>query len=515
MTIFHYHFQPGGVTTVVGLCLDAICTYLPEITKITIVAGRVDGADAFFRRFEEPAARSGVTLQLRIDPALDYFAANADTLNSPPGSGELCRNLIRAYGGSTWWIHNYHLGKNPYFTQALLEIASLHPDQRLVFHIHDFPECSRYGNLNLLDGLIDRPMYPVSNNVRYAVINGRDRRILLDAGLPDAAVYLLPNPSNAGRIERSDATRTKTLLVQTFGDEFPSFAPSLPILIYPVRAIRRKNVLELGLISAASPFPVNLVVTLPGTSVAEKPYSQKVERCFKDGLIPGLFGIGRRIESLGIGFESLIGSADVVVSSSVQEGFGLLFLDAIRWGLPIFARRIDVLVGMNEITEGPSIGLYDEFLVPVDATERARLLALYKVYLEKLTADIADDIGRRVYAEIEELFRARWIDSSYLDVEAQIALLKRVRKNTSVGVEISERNADLYRRAEMLIERSPSVSPGTVGSQFTIKGYADYIKTVIRSFGKTSFGRREQNAVAETKIRAAFAHKEFMRLIFQ
>ena len=53
--------------------------------------------------------------------------------------------LQERFGGdnAVWWVHNYHLGKNPLFTEALLRLAADPRGPRLVLQPHDFPEAGQ------------------------------------------------------------------------------------------------------------------------------------------------------------------------------------------------------------------------------------------------------------------------------------------------------------------------------------------------------------------------------------
>ena len=196
IAVFHYHLLPGGVTSVIRLSCEALARHIPRIEEITLVTGLEENSDQTAAEIRRSTAGTGVRIQVAVLPDIGYVTG----MPSPP-SAALIREHLARFTGSFWWIHNYHLGKNPQFTQALLEILQDDPAQRILFHIHDFPECARYENLQRLNSGISLDPYPSGSNVRYALINSRDRKLLLQSGLAEEELFLLNNPVRGGERE--------------------------------------------------------------------------------------------------------------------------------------------------------------------------------------------------------------------------------------------------------------------------------------------------------------------------
>ena len=177
LVIFHHHLMPGGVTSVIRLGAEALLKHSSRVSRIRIVAGRLP---------ENGPSIPGA--QITCMPEIDYAPA-------PPFSRFLWKQrarhlaeiLLERFGGNgaVWWVHNYHLGKNPLLTEALLHIAALADGPRMILQPHDFPEAGRYDNLRALDRSITAPLYPCGPRVRYALINRRDLGLLKRAGLPE------------------------------------------------------------------------------------------------------------------------------------------------------------------------------------------------------------------------------------------------------------------------------------------------------------------------------------------
>jgi hypothetical protein len=146
ISIIHHHLEPGGVTKVVELAVQALSRYLRNLKEVRLVTGRSSGAETLAARLQELCGPEGVAVNLIVVDEIDYLP-----LDTNPGEETNLRveatkkALLDACSGSIWMVHNYHLGKNPLFTRALIEIAGEYPEERICFYIHDFPECSRYG----------------------------------------------------------------------------------------------------------------------------------------------------------------------------------------------------------------------------------------------------------------------------------------------------------------------------------------------------------------------------------
>ncbi len=231
LVIFHYHFLTGGVTTVVTRAIEAFRRHLPEIGKITLVAGRIPLESSWLKR---------LAVEVHPLPEIDYLDLNkSDPAGDSSNLAELLQSRFSA-AKSIWWVHNFHLGKNPLFTEALLEIAE-NSAQRMILQIHDFPESGRYMSLLTLSrflnrdfinrGFTNRPLYPQVPNVHYAVLNQRDYDLLRNVGL--SQVSLLENPVSPYLPEREGTPAEKVVLKKKlstlFGKVFPLYDPGKPL----------------------------------------------------------------------------------------------------------------------------------------------------------------------------------------------------------------------------------------------------------------------------------------------
>jgi hypothetical protein len=554
LAVFHYHLRQGGVTGVVTQACIALGLHSDAVDEVILITGSEENTDAVISRIR--SASPGLAVEVRVHPEVGYVSEQSD-VSMPQLEARIVSILTENYLSEdiVWWVHNYHLGKNPAFTSALIDVLETEPGQRAIFQIHDFPECARFENLAELRAHVTGSVYPVLPNLAYATINLRDRHLLTEAGIPDSAVVALPNPVSApsaagapsagaapgGTVARGpDRREVLHRLGAACGDRFPRFDPDGLLVLYPVRAIRRKNVLEAGFLTRLlntelSP-PANLILTLPGTSPLEKPYSDMVEAAFEGGILPGMAGIESEVEAAGLSFEDLARTADLVVSTSVQEGFGYAFFEAPLRGTPLAARYLDVLNGLDHLFEGHVHAFYRELRVPFESPSidsiRAILRVRYDEYLDRASQSMPDATRRRVAAEIGEMLDAATIDFSFLMPQIQYAYAKDLA-DEGFANEVRSLNFEVIGPLLKLLE-----SPGPAGAASDINeelGYAPYVarfeKLLARLGERTRSGNgthgsghiesgREDTRPADgpdpvqARLLEAFAHKDYFRLIY-
>jgi hypothetical protein len=528
LKIFHYHFLTGGVSSVVRQAAEAFHTHLDGIRSIEVVAGAIPGE--FRAHIEGLGGKCTEMPEIGYRQQADELSDNDTKADHHKKSvareaNRLAEALLRAFGSddSVWWVHNYHLGKNVVFTQALLEIIHTGRPQRIVLQIHDFPECGRFRNLGLLKAALSLDPYPVSPWVRYAVLNRRDREILVAAGVPARAVFLLENPVFRGR-DPEPGKPIRPALKRLFGKAFPRFDARAPLLLYPIRTIRRKNVLEALLLCLLLDREANILITLPGTSVSERRYSDLVRRLFADRLCPGLWGIGSAIEREGLRLDDLVAASDLVLSTSVQEGFGYLFINSLIWSLPLAARDLDILKGLKDLFEEYPAYFYDTIRVPLpDATS---VVEAYRGKIEQLSALIPRAEQDRLLAEVDTLALDDHVDFSFLPVQAQEKLLRAIAPDGGAAIHDYRRaNGDTLLRIANLL--SPGNAPaaeqrictaGEVERRFGAAAYAAGFRMILESYGASRTNhdtdpRPSAGSIGE-QVQRAFLNLENLRLLY-
>ena len=511
--IFHYHLLPGGVTTVIrdgARALLAHADLIPELTRLVVVAaGEEDGG------LEAPVERR------RLD-AVGYDDAPA----TAAGQRQLADLLRRRFGDGVWWIHNHHLAKNTRFTGAVLLAAAA--GQPMILQIHDFPENARPANLARLMREVPTSPYPAGANVRYAVLNRRDHGALVAAGCPADRVALLANPVRtaapvpAPDAETARAARVRLEAAASAHEPVGSgnYDPRRPLWLYPVRVRRRKNVLEAGLLARLA--GANLIVTLPASSAAETPYSQEVERLFAESDIPGLCGVGERLGAHGLSFDDLLAAAHLIVSPSVEEGFGFQFVNALQWRRPLLARRLPVLDDLQALLAGYPAVVYDAVHCPLMPATRRALRAAYVPVVERATRLLSNTAGDRLRAEVDSILLADTVDFSYLGAAQQAALLRRC-SDAGVARELRQANAELLGAVQAVAHRPPPDRRERIEAAFGEAAFARRGAALLAPLIASRTGARDGTSVAGSAhaaidpraVRRAFAKPAALRLLME
>lgn len=332
IAVLHYHLQRGGVTSVI----EHACNALPrDRFRTAVIVG-------------QPPSKPG-PLPCEVVPELDYggYPDDIDDLVD-----ELGTVAARALGGppDIWHIHNHSLGKN--ISMPLLASALSEKGERLLLQPHDFAEDGRALNYVWMRESIDRSdfkkLYPFSARIRYALLNGRDRRILQAAGVPAEFLKPLPNPVPHFWLETESIAPPKDL---TEGE----------LLLYPTRAIRRKNLGELLFWAALADQGRSFGVTL----APENPYEQPLYRRWQ--ALANTLGLPIKFElGLAHSIRSLFAASRCAISTSLAEGFGLAFLEPWMAGRALVGRRLPEITADFEKWNIDLAHCYDRLDVPVE-----------------------------------------------------------------------------------------------------------------------------------------------------
>ncbi len=312
IAILHYHLRPGGVATVIRRQIEA----LDGRAELLVVSG------------EEPPAPFGVPVS--IVPGIGYDSAGS--VGDPAAvAGEILAVIRERFGGDcdAIHVHNPTLKKNSRFLAVLRRLRD--SGANLFLHVHDLAEDGRP------DSFFSGEAYP--EDCHYGVLNGRDYAALRSAGLANEGLHLLFNSvSPLKNVTRPDK---------------PSGA------VYPVRAIRRKNIGEALLLSLFLPPGETLKITLPPTSPRDFPGYEAWKAFSRSRSLPVRFDAG--LES---SLESVLSEARCVVTTSLKEGFGFAFLEPWTAGIPVVGRRLEAVCPDFEAEGVRFSGLYSSIEVP-------------------------------------------------------------------------------------------------------------------------------------------------------
>ncbi len=326
----HYHLNRGGVTRVIEnqfSSLDAVFDGNDPLRVALLFGGRRLGwREGLADRLES------VRPTLHTVPRLEYDDAQA--AGTPGTCEELHGQLTAALEQlgftppqTVVHVHNHSLGKNRHLPRAVARLAE--DGYGVLLQVHDFAEDFRADNYRKIDTVAE--LYPQAANIHYAVLNGRDRDVLQKAGVEPQRLHLLPNPvpDRAHLPSKADA---RARLQQRFG-----VRPDDCLALYPVRCIRRKNIGEALLYSALAPKGTVIGLTLAPLNPAELEIYRVWKELAEELHLPCRFELGGPD---GLTFAENLAAADVILTTSLAEGFGMVYLESWLAGLPLIGRDL-------------------------------------------------------------------------------------------------------------------------------------------------------------------------------
>ncbi len=485
ITFFHYHLALSGVTSVIRQMIHSLSVHSSDIESIRIIVGKVD--PSIVQSFKEDYP---IPISIEEHPVLDYLS----TRSTDRAKERIKKALLRIFSAaqdedSVWWIHNYHIGKNPLFTAVLLDVLPIFSHQRVVLHVHDFPENGRYPLFSALCEEVDEALYPVGPNIRYVVLNSRDRGILINAGLPSDMVWYIPNPvtEHSRTSSGNKTTDLRKILARAYAGSPYSYDLTQPHVLYPVRCIRRKNVLEAALFLRVIDKNINLIVTLPGVSEQEAAYSRLLERAYCENLITGLWSVGTEYKRIGINYEELFSLSDFVISSSIQEGFGYQYFNSLLGRKRLLARYVPVIRDMEELLMSYPHVLYDIFHVPMNSpglgSINTKIQEYYQSSLQNMRYHyLLHKVTRnRLEEDIDNLGRAGEIDFCLLPPDIQYSYLRDIQ-DEGFRRTIYELNKDVCAAFQDLATMECPDMSANIAEKFGAEQFVRTFTSLITSF---------------------------------
>jgi glycosyltransferase involved in cell wall biosynthesis len=390
IAFLHYHLKTGGVTTV----LKGQIAALQGVCDVLVLTGD----------------RAGTVLPCDVIeiPELGYDLPGS----SPPPpeiiADKVLKSLSHAWPGGcdVLHVHNPTLAKNRQFLRILKRLQQ--SGINLFLQIHDFSEDGRPGVYFWED-------YPA--NCHYGIINARDGRMLIEAGLDASGVHLIPNPILPLSIDRNRRPK--------------------PFVLYPVRAIRRKNIGEAILLSLFLKNGHHLALTQPPNSPSDLQGYHDWKAYVDNYRMKVVFEAGKAVD-----FSDLLGAAAWMLTTSIAEGFGFSFLEPWTVGKVLWGRR---LKDICEDFEGNGVRLnhlYDRLNVPLDWFDadafsrkwHATVLGVVDTYGHTVAPDVAD----RRFAG---LTRGGLVDFGILNETFQRQILSRLIGDPSARLDLVSLNA--------------------------------------------------------------------------
>ena len=478
LAVLHYHLGHGGVTRVVANHLASLAAAKAPIERVLLL----HGGDA--SGWVEPPLPFPV--EHVVIPELAYDESNRDgwslaaTLRAKlSDSGAGCDETVVH-------THNHSLGKNVAVAGALRELAA--EGWPLLLQIHDFAEDFRAAGYARLvaafGGGYGETLYPQFERTHYAVLNGRDRGVLADAGIDDERLHFLPNPvSPMPTCDTDDLHALRRQLRAQCQDRF-GIAPDEEFWLYPVRGIRRKNLGEsLLLAHLLEPHGVKVGVTLAPANPKELAYYDAWREFAAAERIPFAFGSGEPGE---LSFAENLLACDRTVTTSVAEGFGMVFLEG--WPIDLGGRNLPEITS-DFVSSGLNLsGLHDRVDVTLTADERdAHLDALAEAYSALAVGYGRDVISRR---EAEVAFERSLVDGrcdfGSLHEQQQMSVIRRLR-----GTVEGDRLVQTFHRPPLAADLR-SQNADVVAREYSLAGSGHRLAAIYRQLLESGGGERPE-----------------------
>jgi hypothetical protein len=386
LAVLHYHLNQGGVTRVIQNQLRALDAVLPveAAWQVAILYGgrRRGWNDSLLQEL------SRLQVGLHAVPLLEYDSERQDDAPQPETLAGAVTDVLGRLDFSpeetVVHVHNHALGKNVSLPGAVTLLAER--GYALVLQPHDFAEDFRQADFQALSKLKTSEgspgswhgrLYPQAQHIHYALLNGRDEAILRDAGVDPDHVHAMPNPVlSLGNLPPHDEARTK--LAERFG-----VRSDQRFLLYPVRCIRRKNVGEALVFSLLAPRCTVVGMTLAPQSQRDVDIYDPWKKLASELKLPCRFELGGPD---GLSLPESVAAADLLLTTSVAEGFGMVFLESWLADRALVGRDLPEITA-DFLRAGVCLDrLKPQLLVPVDWVGlnafRRKVLDAYRLTLE-------------------------------------------------------------------------------------------------------------------------------------
>jgi len=449
VAIIHYHLRPGGVTRVIERAVES----LNNRVDLLVLTGEAPAPSAVLTPLTEP-----------FEP-LGYSESECPDFENVAEDLRFTARSLLGRDPDVWHIHNHALGKNSFTPRFVWHLASA--GCRLLLQPHDFAEDGRPENYRLLTrhlgDSLNSTLYPLANHVWYAPINYRDMAFLEDIGLPH--VHELPNAVTAHRAGMTAST-SKTI-------------------VYPARAIRRKNLGEFLLWSLMAPAGYRFQSTLAPQNPRWQGYYNDWVAFARELDLPVEFDAGRRHD-----FSELIQQAEALMTTSIAEGFGLAFLEPWLEGKNLFGRRLpEITTDFEE--EGLDLSaLYSTLPVPIEWAGEKQFHQSLETAMKASYADYSREWNPDYFEQaLRALVCEGMVDFGILDESLQRKVIRHLASHPADRARLPafQVSAD-----DALIERNRRI----VRERYGLEAYGDRLLHLYEQVAATEPGELQAaNAV--------------------
>ena len=446
IVVLHCHFQRGGVTQVVANHVRALADR-DSIDKIVLVSGgRIDGLSNQTIDATDQIVIDGFDYD-SIDKKLDASNLTATLTDALNAKGISPQNSVLHW-------HNHSLGKNHAAPGAIRLLAQT--GWRLLLQVHDFAEDNRPANyaeiIQASDSKtkqdVDNFLYPVANQIHYAALTRTDASVFNELGVPASQTHCLPNSVSSSSADAIDQDESLRAVRKALG-----LPDDSRWTLYPVRGIRRKNVGEFLLLSRLLPEQTHAGITLCPTTPVEKRSYDRWKEIAQTNAPRAVFDAGMQDD---VSFAQNVSATEYILSTSVAEGFGMVFLEPWLVSRGVIARDLPTVTSdfIENSMQFPM--LYDQIPIPGDTSWisecRAETAAAFANAWSAVPVEFRPKAmdADRSYTTAEQ----SQIDFAQLTPARSIEVLNRMANDSGFETEITLRSPDLIRELGAPIQQS-------------------------------------------------------------
>ena len=325
--------------------------------------------------------------------------------------------------------------------------------------IHDFAE----------DG---RPLayfaedYPA--NCHYGVINMRDYETMLKAGLKKKGLHRIANAVSPYNIDRQSMIKKSNVL-------------------YPIRAIRRKNIGEAVLLSMFFKQQQRLIITLPPNSPADFDSYEGWKAFVRDQNLNVEFDKG-----LTHDFQTMVMSTEFLITTSITEGFGFSYLEPWIMGKLLWGRKLPAICRDFEMNDIRLNHLYNKLSVPVEWIGLKQFFEKWSSCVSKISKYFSIAITKTVIQNaFDSITRDGIIDFGVLDEASQKAAILTLiasRKNSEKLIQLNPfilRSGSIPEHRELIKSNQEAIL-----QHYNLKRYGKRLREIYRKVSNSPVRHR-------------------------
>jgi glycosyltransferase involved in cell wall biosynthesis len=339
LVILHHHFRPGGVRRVIELATPHLVAHWPVRIRGVILAAGEAPDPVWLHSFRKRLC--GTPVKVLIQPAFGYvseMSLQGQTLDQCVRDG--IHELLKEAGHDTCliWAHNLGLGRNLFLARELT--FTCHScGVPLIMHHHDWWFENRWHHFSAGR----EPGFRTLDAVAGAILAGSHQITHVSINQADAAVLKKHFPGRSGWLPNpieSQAPPSAPRVKAARAWLHEQIGANVPVWILPCRLLRRKNIAEALLLTRWLRPEAWLVTTGGVSSAGEQDYADALAAAAKARGWPLRLGILNGDESSKPSVPELLAASEAVLLTSLQEGFGLPYLEAAAARRPLVARKL-------------------------------------------------------------------------------------------------------------------------------------------------------------------------------